>query len=909
MSYNRDEEDVFGHWSLRRALKLWHDAQQLGRHPLAKLRIVHLRQRSLNLANLPAGQVLALRATLRDALDRLRPHAGEPDLSDPHWYAYLILKQQYLDGRCRDYLVNELPLVLSNRTFHRLQNQGLARLGAILQRWESELHEATGTSRGVPFLAPPKPPHQLVGRYAVLQQVKAQFFDQRQAALCALVGLPGVGKTAVALELAHDPEVLARFCDGILWAGLGQQPQILALLGQWALSLGMSAQDLPGLRDEAQRAKALHALIGMRHLLFVIDDAWQLEAALALKLGGPNCAFLLTTRLPDIAGDFAGSAVIMVKELSEAGGLLLLEQLAPQLVRREPEEAQSLVRALGGLPLALVLAGRLARRENEIGSNSLQAFAQQLAGAGKKLALEMAQPPVGAHPSLPLLKSISLQQVIQITIEALDEVSRRTFCCLAIFAAKPSSFSAAAALAVTGEQPEALQTLVNFGLLEAAGPERFTLHLTISDYGRWLHTDVAACERLVAYYVAFVQDNVQRYELLDVEIGNILAALRVALQQQLDAAFAGMVDRLDVYIEARGLYQLFEPLLLEAEPIFRSRGDRESLLYVLLNLARVLEKRGKYVQAKALLEETLTTARQDMAPKLRLSCLHTLGLVETHLGLYEQAEQHYEEALLLARQAEDKRGVCTLVGHLGILAKNRGAYEAAESYYREGKSLAEEIEDRRVLANHLANLGILLFNRGEWDEAEVCYGDALAIARELGHRAMVGNLLVNSSVIAQKRGALERAESLLQEALALAQQSGHRERISNILANLGELARSRQAYAQANAYFEKALALARELEHQWLISGILVEWADSRIREGDHMAARQTGEEALLVAQKMDMPEFQAKALFSLAQAAIAGEDGARAKELAGQSLALFEQIGHYDAAVVSHWLGGLAEA
>jgi hypothetical protein len=75
------------------------------------------------------------------------------------------------------------------------------------------------------------------------------------------------------------------------------------------------------------------------------------------------------------------------------------------------------------------------------------------------------------------------------------------------------------------------------------------------------------------------------------------------------------------------------------------------------------------------------------------------------------------------------------------------------------------------------------------------------------------------------------------------------------------------------------------------------------------MAARQTGEEALLVAQKMDMPEFQAKALFSLAQAAIAGEDGARAKELAGQSLALFEQIGHYDAAVVSHWLGGLAEA
>jgi hypothetical protein len=50
-------------------------------------------------------------------------------------------------------------------------------------------------------------------------------------------------------------------------------------------------------------------------LLLVIDDAWRIEAALAFKVGGPRCAYLMTTRFPPIALQFAPNDAITIPEL------------------------------------------------------------------------------------------------------------------------------------------------------------------------------------------------------------------------------------------------------------------------------------------------------------------------------------------------------------------------------------------------------------------------------------------------------------------------------------------------------------------------------------------------------------------------------------------------------------------
>src|SRR5690606_10644331 len=137
-------------------------------------------------------------------------------------------------------------------------------------------------------------------------------------------GLPGVGKTTLAVALAYHKKVLSHFKDGVLWASLGPTGDPLRLLGEWAEGLG---EDVSDLVTVVERHKAVTRLLGQQQLLLVIDDAWDAEAAKSLYCGGPNCVYLLTTRDKAIARSFAGAAhVVCVPEMYEDHAFILLSK-------------------------------------------------------------------------------------------------------------------------------------------------------------------------------------------------------------------------------------------------------------------------------------------------------------------------------------------------------------------------------------------------------------------------------------------------------------------------------------------------------------------------------------------------------------------------------------------------------
>jgi hypothetical protein len=128
---------------------------------------------------------------------------------------------------------------------------------------------------------------ELSGRDDLLQQCRQQLLAHH---CLGLYGSPGIGKTALAVALAHDNEVRTQFCNGILWAALGVNPNIPAILHRWGTLLGVATSEIETRNQQEDWQQLLRNAIGERRLLFVLDDVWQIEPAKALHLEDMSCA-------------------------------------------------------------------------------------------------------------------------------------------------------------------------------------------------------------------------------------------------------------------------------------------------------------------------------------------------------------------------------------------------------------------------------------------------------------------------------------------------------------------------------------------------------------------------------------------------------------------------------------------
>lgn len=388
----------------------------------------------------------------------------------------------------------------------------------------------------------------LVGRDSLLGTLKQRLLAGGDVALTALNGLPGVGKTALATQLVHDADVRAHFYDGILWAALGPQPHIPGQLRRWGSLLHIPSHERSDTSYETWSA-AIRTAIGFRRFLLVIDDAWTIEAALTCKVGGPNCSYLVTTRFPQIALYFAGDGATVVHELDEDDSVALLARLAPDVVVSETCAIRQLVHSVGGLPLALTLIGKHLRVQGHSRQpRRIRSALERLKNMHERLQLREPYALVERHPSLTQGASLSLKSVIAVSDQELDQQAREALHALAVFPAKPNSFSEEAAEAVTDQPPTILDLLSDAGILESCGPGRYTLHRTIADYALTQGPSPEAFTRFVQYFIAYIDQHKDNYEALNRELENILAALQVAAEHNMGAELTRGVDTLSTLL-------------------------------------------------------------------------------------------------------------------------------------------------------------------------------------------------------------------------------------------------------------------------------------------------------------------------------------------------------------------------
>jgi transcriptional regulator with XRE-family HTH domain len=398
----------------------------------------------------------------------------------------------YREQLCALFGKNALELGISTKSD---DNKSIAEARTLIETTITALDEQTVA--GSSYLLDPAIPEMpgragdLAGRDDLLLQAKQSLLENSRFPVIAFHGLPGIGKTALAVALAMDQQVQARFCDGILWGSLGPCANALDQLMRWGALLGISPHEVENVNSCTSWRHALRMHIGTRRLLIIIDDAWSAEDAPVLQVGGAYCAHILTTRQPQVAFAFAQEEAILIPELEEIDALALLARFVPLLAQQTSEDALTLVRAVAGIPLALTLMGKYLARQAFTGQpRRLQSAITRLQAVEQRFHVSMpvafAESSSGQSSSIP----ISIYTTIASSTQRLSSSARATLCALAAFPPKPASFSESAALSISQQPVEALDELWDAGLLESSEPGRYMLHRTISDFSRLLYAEL-----------------------------------------------------------------------------------------------------------------------------------------------------------------------------------------------------------------------------------------------------------------------------------------------------------------------------------------------------------------------------------------------------------------------------------
>lgn len=377
--------------------------------------------------------------------------------------------------QCVELLDSELatpPEVETRQLYESIQNDEL------LASYQNG-HE--GLSSG---LMPPLPPL-VIGRDEALGEIKRRLGigSLETRSVTVLQGWPGVGKSTTVSLLAHDPEIAQKFPDGVLWASLGERPDISGAIAAWADALGVSE---PGRARKIEDISAqMIAVLREKRVLLIVDDVWQADHAMPFRVGGQSCALVMTTRLNDVAGALTPTAadIYRLPVLSENAGLELLQNLTPETVAEHPNEARELVRALEGLPLAIHVAGRLLHSEASMGWGVRDLLHELQTGTG----LLKATIP-GDMIGIARDTSLTVTALLKRSTDLLDAETRTYFAYLGLFVPKPATFHLEAmAIAWNTDDPKPIaRRLVNRGLIEPVSGGRFQMHALLVLHARSL---------------------------------------------------------------------------------------------------------------------------------------------------------------------------------------------------------------------------------------------------------------------------------------------------------------------------------------------------------------------------------------------------------------------------------------
>ena len=639
-----------------------------------------------------------------------------------------------------------------------------------------------------PAQLPPAVPT-FTGRHTEIAALTA-LADQGRST--TIIGTAGVGKTALAVQWAH--QVAGRFPDGQLYVNLrGFDPSGSVMSPAEAVrgfldALDVSAARLPvGL--DAQVA-LFRSLVADRRMLIVLDNARDAEQVRALIPGSAACLVLITSR-NQLSGLVAAEGVhpLALDVLSyHESRQLLARRLGVHRIDAEPRAVDDIIIRCVQLPLALAI---VAARAVTYPRFPLRALANELGENQARLdALGAGDP------------ATELRTVFSWSFNTLSPGAARLFRLLGRHPGPDISTAAATSLAhlPAAQTRRLLGELTSAHLIVEHIPGRFGFHDLLRSYAaelrdsddasathrmldHYLHTARAAAmllnphrdpvtiadpqpgvtpERLTDHQQALVWFGTEHRVLLavmhdsesDVHTWQLAWTLHTFLNRQghwsdwaeaWQVALAATRRLADTSAQATahrslgwaytllGSYDLARTHLGHALDLYAKAGDRVGHADIHLDLGRALVFGDRNAEGLQHAHQALELYRAADHRAGQALALNNIGWCQTVLGEHRQGLAACEQALALHRELGNQDGEAGTLDSLGLVYHHLGEHHRAIASYRLALDLYRDLGDRYEEAATLTNLGATLEAAGDLDDAHDAWKHALAILEDLDH--------------------------------------------------------------------------------------------------------------------------------------------------------------------------------
>lgn len=633
------------------------------------------------------------------------------------------------------------------------------------------------------------------------------------ATVVTMSGLPGVGKTALAVEWGHRSA--SHFPDGQLYLNLrGFDAKNEPLSPDDALRVLLTSLGVP----EAKICHGLEARIGQyrtaasaMQIMVILDNVADSDQVRPLLPSGAGSAALVVSRkrLPGLVAEVGAVPVALgVLRPAEARELISLRLSNKGVAETTTSYLQPLVDLCSGLPLALALVASRAQFDPD----AIPEYATMAGIDGDRLSIFASGD-----------GSTSFEKLLLRSMDGLSEDARRCFVVIGVGVSSEVSVAELASLFGRGHSEVRVLAgeLLDASLVQTASGGRLALHDLIWQFvADRAHSDLSADEvsrcrkRLLDYFIHGTGAATAQYapyrkrpSLSVPADGVVLEAFGTAdeardwmasiLSESLAAVDHGtswgfareaawLAEGISAYLDIQGRWEDLATVATAALRAGESLNDPQIQALAYRRLAIAQGRTGELGLAARSLRRVLGFY-SDCGDEEGEGYAHRLlGNILNELGQQEAALEHRRQALRLFETLGDEGAQCRALNAVGWSHAQLGDFMVALDFCLRSAEMADLLKHSRSVAAAWDSIGFIKHATRDFEGAEEAYERSLTAWRDTGERyyeagtlVRLGELRVDSD---DKRGAVDALRSALvfYEELGLSQADGVRTRLSDL---------------------------------------------------------------------------------------------------------------------------------